>query len=130
MELIRRGHAYVCHQRPEELKGFNPPDSPWRDRPIEESLQLFEVNIKIYFHRILCVRFNVIDKCMAKLNTVELQWLEQAGSMKISSGQGYFQPSRVGLCIIVPYLRLLQSRVFLLLFSFSILSDCRSLKSQ
>lgn len=42
VELIKRGHAYVCHQRPEELKGFNPPDSPWRDRPIPESLQLFE----------------------------------------------------------------------------------------
>ena len=43
VELTKRGHAYVCHQRPEDLKGFNPPDSPWRDRPIEESLQLFEV---------------------------------------------------------------------------------------
>ena len=38
-----RGHAYVCHQRHEELKGHNPPSSPWRDRPMEESLQLFEV---------------------------------------------------------------------------------------
>ena len=43
VELIRRGHAYICHQKPEEIKGFNPPPSPWRDRPIEESLQLFEV---------------------------------------------------------------------------------------
>lgn len=43
VELIRRGHAYVCHQKPEEIKGFNPPPSPWRDRPIEESLTLFEV---------------------------------------------------------------------------------------
>ncbi|XP_033123440.1 glutamine--tRNA ligase-like [Anneissia japonica] len=42
VELIKRGHAYVCHQRAEEIKGFNPPDSPWRDRPINESLQLFE----------------------------------------------------------------------------------------
>jgi len=41
-ELIRRGHAYVCHQKFEELKGINPPPSPWRDRPIEESLLLFE----------------------------------------------------------------------------------------
>lgn len=38
-----RGHAYVCHQEYEEIKGFNPPPSPWRDRPIEESLRLFEV---------------------------------------------------------------------------------------
>ncbi|KAI1893032.1 hypothetical protein AGOR_G00139710 [Albula goreensis] len=42
VDLIRRGHAYVCHQRGEELKGHNPPPSPWRDRPVEESLVLFE----------------------------------------------------------------------------------------
>ncbi|XP_006036689.1 glutamine--tRNA ligase [Alligator sinensis] len=42
MELIRRGHAYVCHQKVEEIKGHNPPPSPWRDRPAEESLLLFE----------------------------------------------------------------------------------------
>lgn len=41
-ELVRRGHAYVCHQRYEEIKGMNPPPSPWRDRPAAESLQLFE----------------------------------------------------------------------------------------
>ncbi|XP_015748894.1 PREDICTED: glutamine--tRNA ligase-like [Acropora digitifera] len=43
VDLIKRGHAYVCHQEYEEIKGFNPPPSPWRDRPIEESLRLFEV---------------------------------------------------------------------------------------
>ena len=32
----------MCHQKYEEVKGHNPPPSPWRDRPIEESLQLFE----------------------------------------------------------------------------------------
>ncbi|KAH0630312.1 hypothetical protein JD844_013227 [Phrynosoma platyrhinos] len=42
VDLIRRGHAYVCHQKVEEIKGHNPPPSPWRDRPIEESLLLFE----------------------------------------------------------------------------------------
>lgn len=41
--LPHRGQAYVCHQRGEELKGHNPLPSPWRDRPIEESLLLFEV---------------------------------------------------------------------------------------
>ena len=45
VELIKRGKAYVCHQKTEELKGHNPPMSPWRDRPIDESLKLFEVNI-------------------------------------------------------------------------------------
>lgn len=33
----------MCHQRGEELKGHNSLPSPWRDRPIEESLLLFEV---------------------------------------------------------------------------------------
>ncbi|KAK6175326.1 hypothetical protein SNE40_013814 [Patella caerulea] len=42
VELIRRGHAYICHQTAEEVKGHNNPDSPWRNRPIEESLKLFE----------------------------------------------------------------------------------------
>lgn len=37
-----RDHAYVCHQKVEELKGHNVATSPWRDRPIEESLVLFE----------------------------------------------------------------------------------------
>jgi glutamyl/glutaminyl-tRNA synthetase len=37
-----RNKAYVCHQQYEEIKGHNPPPSPWRDRPIEESLRLFE----------------------------------------------------------------------------------------
>lgn len=39
--LIEKGLAYVCHQSSEEIKGFNPPPSPWRDRPISENLQLF-----------------------------------------------------------------------------------------
>ncbi|KAK5863773.1 hypothetical protein PBY51_000778 [Eleginops maclovinus] len=42
VDLIRRGHAYVCHQKGEELKGHNAAASPWRDRPTEESLVLFE----------------------------------------------------------------------------------------
>jgi len=42
VDLIKRGGAYVCHQKYEELKGHNPPPSPWRERPAHESLQLFE----------------------------------------------------------------------------------------
>ncbi|XP_076392899.1 glutaminyl-tRNA synthetase [Megachile rotundata] len=41
IQLIEKGLAYVCHQSSEEMKGFNPPPSPWRDRPVSESLQLF-----------------------------------------------------------------------------------------
>lgn len=40
--LIKKGLAYVCHQTADEMKGFNTELSPWRDRPIEENLQLFE----------------------------------------------------------------------------------------
>jgi hypothetical protein len=41
--LIKKGLAYVCHQKADELKGFNPPPSPWRDRSLEENYQLFLV---------------------------------------------------------------------------------------
>jgi glutaminyl-tRNA synthetase len=40
--LIKKGLAYVCHQTADEMKGFNVVLSPWRDRPVEENLQLFE----------------------------------------------------------------------------------------
>lgn len=40
--LIRKGLAYVCHQSADDMKGFNPVPSPWRDRPADQSLQLFE----------------------------------------------------------------------------------------
>ncbi|KAG6759619.1 hypothetical protein POTOM_036103 [Populus tomentosa] len=44
VELIQRGHAYVDHQTPEEIKEYREKkmNSPWRDRPIAESLKLFE----------------------------------------------------------------------------------------
>jgi glutaminyl-tRNA synthetase len=46
--LIKKGLAYVCHQKREEIKGFSPLPSPWRDRPVEENLRLFEVKYAIY----------------------------------------------------------------------------------
>ena len=47
VELIQKGLAYVCELSPEEFKEYRgdvstPARSPWRDRPIEESLDLFE----------------------------------------------------------------------------------------
>ncbi|XP_069795586.1 glutamine--tRNA ligase isoform X1 [Narcine bancroftii] len=42
VELIKRDKAYICHQKVDEIKGHNPPPSPWRDRPVQESLLLFE----------------------------------------------------------------------------------------
>ena len=41
VKLIEKGLAYVCHQSSEEMKGFNPLPSPWRNRPVSESLDLF-----------------------------------------------------------------------------------------
>ena len=45
-ELIKRGYAYVCELSPEEVSKLRgtpkiPAQSPYRDRPIEESLDLF-----------------------------------------------------------------------------------------
>ncbi|KAG5077469.1 hypothetical protein JHK82_056164 [Glycine max] len=44
VELIKKGHAYVDHQTPDEIKEYREKklNSPWRDRPISESLKLFE----------------------------------------------------------------------------------------
>ncbi|MCI8303273.1 MAG: glutamine--tRNA ligase/YqeY domain fusion protein [Lawsonibacter sp.] len=44
--LIQKGLAYVCQLTPEEFKEYRggvgvPARSPWRDRPVEESLDLF-----------------------------------------------------------------------------------------
>ena len=45
--LIKKGLAYVCELTPEQFREYrgdlsHPAVSPWRDRPIEESLDLFE----------------------------------------------------------------------------------------
>ena len=47
VELIKKGLAYVCELTPEQAKEYRgdlntPAISPWRDRPIEESLDLFQ----------------------------------------------------------------------------------------
>ncbi len=47
IELIKKGLAYVCELTPEEFKAnrgdtSTPATSPYRDRPIEENLALFE----------------------------------------------------------------------------------------
>ncbi len=48
LELIRKGLAYVCELTPEEFRANRgdigiPATSPYRDRPIEENLRLFEM---------------------------------------------------------------------------------------
>ncbi len=47
VELIKKGDAYVCELTPEQFKEYrgdltHPAISPYRDRPIEESLDLFQ----------------------------------------------------------------------------------------
>ena len=47
VELIKKGLAYICELTPEEFREYRgdtttPAKSPWRDRPMEESLDLFE----------------------------------------------------------------------------------------
>ena len=47
IELIKKGLAYVCELTPDQFKEYrgdttHPAVSPWRDRPIEESLDLFQ----------------------------------------------------------------------------------------
>jgi glutaminyl-tRNA synthetase len=44
VKLIETGNAYVCHQTGDEIKASREKrePSPWRDRPKEESLKLFE----------------------------------------------------------------------------------------
>lgn len=42
IDLIKKDLAYICHQKIEDMRGFNPPPSPWRNRPMNESVQLFE----------------------------------------------------------------------------------------
>lgn len=46
-ELIRNGKAYVCHLNAEQMRAnrgdiIHPAVSPYRDRPVEESMDLFE----------------------------------------------------------------------------------------
>lgn len=46
VELIKKGLAYVCELTPEQFREYRgdvntPAVSPWRDRPVEESLNLF-----------------------------------------------------------------------------------------
>jgi glutaminyl-tRNA synthetase len=45
VQLIKSGRAYVCHQKKAEVKEFRSQKipSPWRDRPVAESLREFEL---------------------------------------------------------------------------------------
>ena len=32
IDLIKKDLAYICHQKVEDMRGFNPPPSPWSNR--------------------------------------------------------------------------------------------------
>ena len=75
VELIQRGHAYICHQHPEELKGHHPPPSPFRHRPAVESVRLFEVcDIQLHYTTIIlwwvCVHVTIVSTQQQVLLTV------------------------------------------------------------
>ncbi|XP_050422809.1 probable glutamine--tRNA ligase [Adelges cooleyi] len=40
IDLTKKGLAYVCHQKQQDMQGFNPPPSPWRNRSVKENLVL------------------------------------------------------------------------------------------
>jgi len=44
VRLIKAGKAYVCHQTGDEISAYREKrmNSPWRDRPVAESLRIFE----------------------------------------------------------------------------------------
>ena len=65
VQLIHSDLAYVCHQQSDEIKGHNPPPSPWRSRPKHESLTLFEVTQSV-------TAFDVVETIMYGIRNVRL----------------------------------------------------------
>lgn len=67
VELIKKGKAYVCHLSPEEIKtyrgSFTEPgkESPYRNRTVEENLELFEKMKNGEFEEGTCVLRAKID---------------------------------------------------------------------
>ncbi len=67
VELIKKGKAYVCHLSPEEIKAYRGSfteagkESPYRNRSVEENLQLFEKMKNGEFEEGSCVLRAKID---------------------------------------------------------------------
>ena len=59
VKLIRKGKAYVDHQTAEEIRSSRETKipSPWRERPVEESVRLFEDMRKVGHQRTFCSFF-------------------------------------------------------------------------
>ncbi len=65
VELIKRGKAYVCDQSKEELADYRKKkmDSPYRNRPAEENLKLFEMMRQGRFEeKQCCLRMKIDNK--------------------------------------------------------------------
>ena len=74
VELIKSGHAYVCHLNAEQTREYRGTltepgqDSPYRDRPVEENLDLFERMRKGEFKEGECVLRAKIDMASPNIN--------------------------------------------------------------
>jgi glutaminyl-tRNA synthetase len=74
VELIRKGKAYVCHLTAEETRAYRGTltepgrNSPYRDRPIEENLELFEQMRRGELEEGTCVLRAKIDMTSGNIN--------------------------------------------------------------
>jgi len=74
VELIRKGKAYVCNLTAEETRAYRGTltepgkDSPYRDRPVEENLALFERMRRGEFDEGACVLRAKIDMASPNMN--------------------------------------------------------------
>jgi glutaminyl-tRNA synthetase len=74
VELIRKGKAYVCHLTAEETRAYRGTltepgrNSPYRDRPVEENLELFEQMRRGELEEGTCVLRAKIDMASGNIN--------------------------------------------------------------
>jgi glutaminyl-tRNA synthetase len=74
VELIRKGKAYVCHLTAEETRAYRGTltepgrNSPYRDRPVEENLELFEQMRRAELEEGTCVLRAKIDMASGNIN--------------------------------------------------------------
>ncbi len=74
VELVRKGKAYVCHLTAEETRAYRGTltepgrNSPYRDRPVEENLELFEQMRRGEIEEGTCVLRAKIDMASGNIN--------------------------------------------------------------
>ncbi len=74
LQLIRNGKAYVCHLGPDEIRAYRGTltepgrDSPYRNRSVEENLELFDRMRRGEFEDGACVLRAKIDMASPNLN--------------------------------------------------------------